>query len=234
MKKDWYREDPAHIKEMTNQEAAEQMVKEGGAPPPPKRKPSNFTDPFSEFESRFGRHADPLYSRHETTPRISGIDPKDPEYVYVDPHVMATPIIADTDGDGAHTELVVPVSYYFDTYRYGNPAELDKLNGMTGFDLANYVAGGVVIVDLATGKVKGQKMLGLTRGIDSQPGYVLATPTVVRLSAGEAPVIIIGTVMGELHVLEGRSLEDREGFPLSLDSITAQVSISSLMRFQNF
>ena len=229
MKRGWYQEDPARIKEMANQAAVgaeEQMVVKGGgsqSPPPVRRKPSNFTDPFSEFESRFGRHADPLYSRHETTPRISGIDPNDPGYVYVDPHVLATPIIADTNGDGIHTELVVPVSYYFDPYRYGDPTEREKLNGMMATDLANYVAGGVVIVDLTTGKVQGHKMLGLTRGIDSQPGYLLATPTVVRLSAGEDPVIIVGSVTGELHVLEGKDLREREGFPLAVDSITAQV-----------
>ncbi len=225
VKRDWYREDPAHIKKMTNQEQVVVVNAGDQTPPPAARKPSNFTDPFSAFESRFGRHADPLYSRHETTPRLSGIDPKDPNYVYVDPHVLATPLIADTDGDGTHTELVIPVSYYFDPYHYGNAAELEKLNGMIGTDLANYVAGGVVIIDLTTGKVKGQKMLGLTRGMDTQPGYLLATPTVARLSAGENPVIIVGSVTGELHVLEGRGLGEREGFPLSVDSITAQVRV---------
>ena len=215
---------------MANQAMEEQVVVKAGdqTPPPARRKPSNFTDPFSEFESRFGRHADPLYSRHETTPRPSGIDPKDPNYVYIDPHVLATPLIADVDGNGGHTELVVAVSYYFDAYRYGNTLELERLNGMTGPDLANYVAGGVVIIDLVTGEVKGQKMLGLTRAIDSQPGYLLATPTFARLSANEDPVIIVGSVMGELHVLEGWSLKEREGFPLLVDSITARVAVGDL------
>lgn len=34
-------------------------------------------------------------------------------YVYIDPHVMCTPAIADIDGDG-HDELVLSVSYFFD------------------------------------------------------------------------------------------------------------------------
>ena len=230
MKLNWYREDPAHIKELTNQVMDEQVVAKAGdkAVPTARRKPSNFTDPFSEFESRFGRHADPLYSRHETTPRPSGIDPKDAEYVYVDPHVLTTPVIADTDGDGLQNELVLAVSYYFDPYHYGNPMELDKLNGMNGPDLVDYVAGGVVIVDLATGKVKGQKMLGLTRGIDSQPGYLMATPTVAKLSADKPAVIIVGSVTGELHVLDGDSLKERSGFPLHVDSLTAQVAVGDV------
>lgn len=35
------------------------------------------------------------------------------EYVYVDAHVLATPAIADIDGDG-HEELVLSVSYFYD------------------------------------------------------------------------------------------------------------------------
>lgn len=39
--------------------------------------------------------------------------PDDTEYVFVDPHVLCTPNIADIDGDG-HEEVVVSVSYFFD------------------------------------------------------------------------------------------------------------------------
>lgn len=220
-------EDLSHVKKMANQDqvsmraAADHMTTRS-------RKPSNFTTPFSEFESRFGRHADPLFSRHKTTPRPAGLDPKDQEYVYVDPHVLATPVITDTDGDGVYAELVVPVSYYFDPYRYGAAEQLDRLNGMEESELVDYTAGGVVIIDLNTGRLKGQKLLGIARGVDSQPGYLLATPTVVRLAAGEDPMIIIGSVMGELHVMAAKSLEEKEGFPLLLDSITAQVAVGDV------
>lgn len=197
---------------------------------PRSRKPSNFTASFSEFESRFGRHADPLFSRHEATPRPAGLDPTDEDYVFVDPHVLTTPVLADTDGDGIFSELVVAVSYYFDSYLYGDVMELDRLNGLEGSELVDYTAGGVVIIDLDTGKVKGQRLLGITRGVDNQPGYLLATPTVVRLGVGEAPVIIVGSVMGELHVMDASSLREREGFPILVDSITAQVRQNPLFR----
>lgn len=192
-------------------------------PPSRSRKSANFTASFSEFESRFGRYADPLFSRHETTPKPAGIDFMDQDYVFVDPHVLTTPVIADTDGDGVFAELVVAVSYYFDPYRYGDVVELERLNGLEASELIDYAAGGVVVLDLNTGKVKGQRLLGITRGVDNQPGYLLATPTVVQLVAGEAPVVIIGSVMGELHVMDAGSLKEREGFPVLVDSITAQV-----------
>lgn len=194
------------------------------------RKPANFTTPFSEFDSRFGRHADPLFSRHETTPRPAGVDVKDQGYVYVDPHVLATPTLADIDGDGLYADLVVAVSYYFDPYRYGDVQQLERLGGLEGRELADYTAGGVVIIDLDTGKIKGQHLLGIARGVDNQPGYLLATPTVVRLAAEENPVIIVGSVMGELHMLDAGSLKSRTGFPLLVDSITSQVAVADVFR----
>lgn len=230
MKRRWYQADPEQIKEMAKQMAEEHVAASQGAGPshPRNRKPSNYTAPFSEFESRFGRHADPLFSRHETTPRPSGLDPTDQDYLFVDAHVMATPTIADTDGDGVQNELVVPVSYFFDPYRYGNADQMDLLNGLDEFELADYVAAGVVVLDLDSGRVRGQRMLGITRGVDSQPGYLLAPPTVARLAEGEEPVIVVGSAMGEFHVMNAGTLREREGFPLIVDSITAQVGVADL------
>lgn len=221
IKRKWHQEDPAHIRQMTNQE---QPRPDGHAP----SSHAKLTASFSEFDSRFGRHADPLFSRHETTSLPAGVDPMDPDYIFVDPHVLATPIIADTDGDGVYAELVVAVSYYFDPYRYGDVQQMDRLNGLEASELVDYTAGCVVIIDLDTGKVKGQHLLGITRGVATQPGYLLATPTAVRLTAEEPPVVIIGSVMGELHMLAGDTLQERAGFPVLVDSIAAQVAVGDL------
>ncbi|KAI8464347.1 MAG: hypothetical protein J3K34DRAFT_492220, partial [Monoraphidium minutum] len=50
------------------------------------------------------------------------------EFVYVDPHVLTTPAIADIDGDG-HDELVLAVSYFFDKDYYDDPAHAGELGG---------------------------------------------------------------------------------------------------------
>lgn len=41
-------------------------------------------------------------------------------HVWLDPHILATPAIADIDGDGQE-ELVVAVSYFFDSDQYSRP-----------------------------------------------------------------------------------------------------------------
>lgn len=60
------------------------------------------------------RRSSPYQASHPST---------EGEFVWVDPHIMTTPAIADIDGDG-HDELVVAVSYFYDrwvraTYAYG-------------------------------------------------------------------------------------------------------------------
>ena len=114
------------------------------------------TEGYSEFESHYGRHADPLYSRHQTKNFVTGLDPSDAEMVYVDPHILATPVLADTNGDGIRNELIVPISYYFDPFYYGDPHMLLKLGGLEKDELVNFVAGAIVVIDLNSGDIVGQ------------------------------------------------------------------------------
>jgi hypothetical protein len=58
--------------------------------------------------------------------------------VYLDPHILCTPSIADIDGDG-RDELVVAVSYFFDREYYDDPAHAGEVKGL---DISKYVAGG--------------------------------------------------------------------------------------------
>ena len=46
------------------------------------------------------------------------MDNSDPSFVYVDAHVLATPVLVDYNEDGVVSELIVPVSYYYDPYHY--------------------------------------------------------------------------------------------------------------------
>ena len=56
---------------------------------------------------------------HDPVPRKpAGVDKDDPSVVHVDPHVLATPVLADINDDGIVSELVIPVTYYYDPYQY--------------------------------------------------------------------------------------------------------------------
>lgn len=49
---------------------------------------------------------------------MSGVDKNDPSLLYVDAHVLTTPVLVDINGDGVTSEIIVPVNYYFDPYHY--------------------------------------------------------------------------------------------------------------------
>lgn len=53
----------------------------------------------------------------------AGAPPLGKEWVWVDPHLLATPSIADIDGDG-NDEMVMAVSYFFDKDHYADPVSL--------------------------------------------------------------------------------------------------------------
>lgn len=199
---------------------------------PPEGNLHQHTEAFSEFESRYGLFADPLYSRHQKENFITGVDPGDHQMVYVDPHILATPTIADTNNDGFANELVVPVSYYFDPFYYGDLHTLNKLGGLDKEELVNFVAGGIVVIDLNTGVIIGQKMQGLTQASDGQPSYMLSSPTVVRMFPGVGgAVIITAMATGEVNMMDALSLEVVPGFPVRLDSVSSSVAVADL--FQN-
>jgi hypothetical protein len=56
-------------------------------------------------------------------------------FAFIDPHVLSSPVLTDIDGDG-EMEVIMTVSYYFDAVKY---KDVDL-----GFDISNFVAGGVV------------------------------------------------------------------------------------------
>lgn len=231
LQRHWYQLDKSELKKI-----ADELAKQTGNTVSFKtdtvsKKPVNFTVPYSEYESRYGRYSDPLYSRHQPDKRPSGLDPNSPEYVYVDPHILATPVVADTNGDGLENELVVPVSYYFDPFHYGSPHNLAQLGGLEQNELVEFTAGGIVIVDLSTGQILGQKLLGVVRASSSQPGYILSTPTVVKMFPGIGEsMVIIGSGTGELHMLRASDLSESSGFPVLLDSIYGQVAVADLFQ----
>ena len=63
-----------------------------------------------------------------------------------------------------------------------------------------------------------------------KPAYLLATPTVVKLSPGSNYDIIVGSANGKLYSLYGHDLSNRKGFPIIMDSITSQVTMVTIVQ----
>jgi hypothetical protein len=176
---------------------------------------------------RYSRKSDPLYSHHQPEERRSGLSQSDSNKVFVDPHILATPIIIDSNGDGLRDEMILPISYYFDPYHYGNPANLRKLN-LPKEELKNFVAGSLVNVNLTDGRIVWQKFLGLTQSNSDQPGFLLSSPTSVMLEGHSNSDILVATVKGEVHFLTGFEGKEREGFPIPVDSVTIPVAVGDV------
>ena len=67
----------------------------------------------SSLDVSHGLQGEGLWSRYQPGVRPSGLS-MDGLSVYIDPHILSTPLIMDFDGDGSDEELVLPVNYYFE------------------------------------------------------------------------------------------------------------------------
>ncbi|KAI8463690.1 MAG: hypothetical protein J3K34DRAFT_397072 [Monoraphidium minutum] len=140
------------------------------------------------------------------------------EFVYVDPHVLTTPAIADIDGDG-HDELVLAVSYFFDKDYYDDPAHAGELGGDVQKD--KYVAGGVAVFDLHSRTLKWSQHLDLTTDATTFKAHMFSSPTLADIDKDGKLEIIVGTSVGFLYVLDCWG-SARPGWPLQMGEVQGQ------------
>ncbi|KAL0491966.1 outer membrane protein assembly factor BamB [Acrasis kona] len=140
------------------------------------------------------------------------------EWVYVDAHLLATPLIIDIDGDGVD-EMILPVSYFFDREKYMNNAGSIPID----VNIADYIAGGIVCVELKTGTVKWQIHLDMTTERVMRRAYIYSSPTVIDLDLDGHLEIIIGTSLGWIYVITDKGEMYQHNFPVMMGEIQAQV-----------
>lgn len=146
--------------------------------------------------------------------------------VFVDPHILSTPVIIDIDHDG-NDEIIVGVSYFFDREYYSNPDHQSKLD--TDVDLSMYVAGSIVVQDIKTGKIKWTANLDLSSDKTKLRGYVYGSPTVADLDSDGNLEIIIGTSQGFVYVFD-KNGTPKEGFPIIRGEVQGQVFVNDINR----
>lgn len=149
--------------------------------------------------------------------------PPDP-FIYIDAHILATPAIADLDGDGAE-ELVVAVSYFYDRQYYEK--EENRMELGVDLDIGQYVASGVVAFDLHRRTIKWSQHLDLSTDYTSFKAYAYSPPTLADIDGDGKLEVILGTSMGFLYVLDSNGLT-RPGFPLQMGDIQAQVAVADV------
>ena len=163
-------------------------------------------------------------NRHNKSAAVPGARPREANYVYVDPHVLCTPIIADLDKDGAD-EIVFGVSYYFDKEQYSDPSAFSDLD--VDVNTKKYVAGGVVAFDVLSGKLKWQTHLDLTTDETAYRAYIYSSPTVADIDNDGKLEIILGTSLGFLYVLDHKG-KVKEGWPVTMAEIQGQVAVGDV------
>lgn len=149
-------------------------------------------DAGEEEEPRLRRWVE-LYEAEEAVRRAD-----EQGQVLVDAHVLATPTLADVDGDG-ELDLVLAVSYFIEEE---SAARLAR-HGVV-LDKGKYVAGGVVVVDPRSGGVKWSVHLDLTTEETKLRAYIYSSPAVADLDGDGAMEVAVGTSMGFVYVLAGR------------------------------
>lgn len=148
-------------------------------------------------------------------------------YVYIDAHLLANPAIEDIDGDGRE-ELVLSVSYFFDTAEIAANSGAADLAVGKGGDPGNYVASGVVVFDLHSRAIKWSQHLDLSTRYTRYRAEAHAPPTLADIDRDGRLEVIVGTSMGWVYVLDPKTGSALEGWPVQMGSVEAQVAVADV------
>lgn len=157
-------------------------------------------------------YVDPRESvRHEADPKQFNGKNFDPNvHVYLQPHILATPVVTDLDLDGKF-DVIIPVSYFLDT---GHPGEGND----DEIDTDLYVVSEIVCLDLASGSVKWRNRLRTTTKHSTYPAYILSSPVVVDVDSNILLDVVVTTSDGMLNVFDYRG-QHLPGWPVQMAPI---------------
>ena len=166
----------------------------------------------------------------------AGVDPQAtggalPEFILVDAHVLATPVVADVDGDG-HDELVAAVSYFFDDAEWPRP-RVDRELGR-GVDIDKYVMAGAVAISLRGGGGRRRGDVVWASHLDSSASSsrfqarALASPSVADVDRDGSLEVVVTTTLGFVYILEGATGKARDGWPLQLAPLQGSAALADV------
>jgi hypothetical protein len=135
--------------------------------------------------------------------------------ILLDVHILATPTVIDLDHDGS-LDAVIPVSYFFDEADIAS----GKITLPEGIDPNNYVASGLVAVDLNTKQIKWSKITHQTTKSVSHPAYQLSGPILVNVDEDAMLDLVVTTPLGSLCVYDWRGVA-KKGWPVHMAAFHA-------------
>jgi hypothetical protein len=149
---------------------------------------------------------------------------RDKDNVYIDAHILCSPVIADVDGDG-HMELVIAVSYFFDEEREDFASKKHRLNNK--IDASKYLATAIVLLDIKN-EYREKEFVHLDLSVEDTAfkARAFSQPTVIDLDKDGTNEIILATSTGNVYVLNGKTLENKKGFPKQMGEIQAPVVVA--------
>ncbi|XP_067682032.1 uncharacterized protein [Haliotis asinina] len=176
-------------------------------------------------------HEKVLYAGHDEIHQyIADHVTKTSAYLPVDPHVYATPALADLNRDGRLEELVLPVTYFFDEEDYRTPEKQQHLKYLKIPHFSRYLVDGVSVLNLTSLEPLRHVYLDLTQVYAQFPAFALFSPTVIDLdSNGSDLEVLLATSAGNLHVLD-KFGHQRKGFPKNMNSLHGQVTVEDINR----
>ena len=149
------------------------------------------------------------------------------KFVWIDPHVLATPCIGDIDNDG-HEELVVPVSYFFDPETYAVDSIRAEITVGKDGDIDKYMASGVVVFDLFTRSLKWSQHLDLSTRYTRYKALAQGSPTLADIDGDGRLEVVIGTSMGFIYVLDPANGNALEGWPIQMGDVQGSVAVGDI------
>ncbi|CAD7696447.1 unnamed protein product [Ostreobium quekettii] len=181
-----------------------------------------YADYIDEAYRGIGMNSDDFWGDEEFEGRPQ--EKKESSHVYIDSHVLSTPVVADIDQDGVE-ELVVSVSYFFDRDYYDSAEHRGELG--EGVEPSHYIASGIVVFDLYHKYVKWTAHLDLSSDKTKFRAYLYTAPTVVDIDGDGNMEVVVGTSYGFLYVLDHLG-SSRQGWPKQMAGIEGQALVADL------